>query len=212
MLGEFENKTGDPVFDGILRQGLSVQLEQSPFLTLVSDQQIQQVLRFMNRPPETRLTPEVAQEICERTDGTAVLEGSIASLGSQYVLWLRARNCRTGDILGQEQAQAGRKEEVLDALTRIAVQIRARLGESLSTIREHSTPLEQATTPSLEALKAYQRRTNRHVQPWFRSRHPRSTARHRHRSSIRHGASRFRVLLLEHGTNRSRCGVCPESV
>jgi eukaryotic-like serine/threonine-protein kinase len=155
VLGEFENKTGDPVFDGILRQGLSVQLEQSPFLTLVSDQQIQQVLRFMNRPSDTRLTPEVAQEICERTIGTAVLEGSIASLGSQYILWLRARTCRTGDILGQEQAQAGTKEEVLNALTRIAVQIRARLGESLTAIREHSTPLEQATTPSLEALKAY---------------------------------------------------------
>jgi len=155
VLGEFENKTADPMFDGILRQGLSIQLEQSPFLTLVSDQQVQQVLRFMNRPPETRLTPEVAQEICERTGGTAVLEGSIASLGSQYVLWLRARNCGTGDILGQEQAQAERKEEVLNALTRIAIQIRARLGESLATIREHSTPLEQATTPSLEALKAY---------------------------------------------------------
>ena len=155
VLAEFENKTGDPVFDGILRQGLSVQLEQSPFLALVSDQRIQQALRFMDRPAETRLTPEVAREICERAGGTAVLEGSIASLGSQYVLWLRARNCRTGDILGQEQAQAGRKEEVLDALTRIAVQIRARLGESLATIQEHSTPLEQATTSSLEALKAY---------------------------------------------------------
>jgi tetratricopeptide (TPR) repeat protein len=155
VLGDFENKTGDPVFDGILRQGLSVQLEQSPFLALVSDQQIQKVLRFMNRPPETRLTPEVAQEICERTGGTAVLEGSISSLGSQYVLWLRARNCNTGDIIGQEQAQAGRKEEVLNALTQIAAQIRARLGESLATIREHSTPLEQATTASLEALKAF---------------------------------------------------------
>jgi eukaryotic-like serine/threonine-protein kinase len=155
VLGEFENRTGDPVFDGILRQGLSVQLEQSAFLTLVSDQQIQQVLRLMNRPPETRLTPEVAHEICERTGSTVVLEGSIAALGSQYVLWLRAKNCHTGDVLGQEQAKAGRKEQVLDALTRIAVQIRARLGESLATIREHSTPLEQATTPSLEALKAY---------------------------------------------------------
>jgi eukaryotic-like serine/threonine-protein kinase len=155
VLGEFENKTGDPVFDGILRQGLSVQLEQSPFLTLVSDQQIQQVLRYMNRQPETPLTPEVAHEICERTGGTAVLEGSIAVLGSQYVLWLRARNCRTGDVLGQEQAKVGGKEQVLDALTRIAAQIRARLGESLATIREHSTPLQQATTSSLEALKAY---------------------------------------------------------
>jgi eukaryotic-like serine/threonine-protein kinase len=155
VLGEFENKTGDPAFDGMLRQGLSVQLEQSPFLTLVSDQQIQQVLRYMNRPPETRLTPEVAHEICERTGGTAVLEGSIAALGSHYVLWLRARNCRTGDVLGQEQAKAESKEQVLDALTRIAAQIRARLGESLATIPEHSTALEQATTPSLEALKAY---------------------------------------------------------
>ena len=155
VLGEFENRTGDPVFDGILRQGLSVQLEQSPFLTLVPDQQVQQVLRMMNRPPETRLTPEVAHEICERTGGTSVVEGSIASLGNQYVLWLRARNCLSGDVLGQEQAQAGTKEEVLDALTRIAVQIRARLDESLSTIREQSTPLEQATTSSLEALKAY---------------------------------------------------------
>ena len=110
VLGEFENKTGDPVFDGTLRQGLAVQLEQSPFLTLVSDRQVEQVLRLMNRPPETRLTPEVAREICERTGGAAVLEGSIASLGSQYVLWLRARNCRTGEVLAQEQAQA-RKEK-----------------------------------------------------------------------------------------------------
>jgi serine/threonine protein kinase/tetratricopeptide (TPR) repeat protein len=155
VLGEFENRTGDPVFDEMLREGLSVQLEQSPFLTLVSDQQVRQVLRLMDRPPETRLTPEVAQEICERTGGTAVLEGSIASLGSQYVLWLRARNCHTGDILGQEQAQAEKKEEVLTALTRIAALVRARLGESLATIREHSTPLAEATTPSLEALKAY---------------------------------------------------------
>ena len=155
VLGEFENKTGDPVFDGILRQALSVQLEQSPFLALVSDQQIQQVLRFMNRPPEARLTPEVSQEICERTGGTAVLEGSIAAVGSQYVLWLRARNCRTGDILGQEQAQTEVKEEVLNALTRVAVQIRERMGESLSGIREHSAPLEEATTTSLEALKVY---------------------------------------------------------
>lgn len=155
VLAEFENKTGDPAFDGILRQGLSVQLEQSPVLVLVSDQQIQQVLHLMSRPPETRLTADVAQEICERSGGTAVLEGSIASLGGVYILWLRARSCATGEIIGQEQAQVGQREEVLKALTDIAVQIRARLGESLSSIREHSTPLEEATTPSLEALKAY---------------------------------------------------------
>ena len=109
----------------------------------------------MNRPLETRLTPEVSREICERTGSSAVLEGSIAGLGSQYVLWLRARNCRTGEVLAEEQAQAERKEEVLNALSRIAIQIRTRLGESLATIQEHSTPLEQATTSSLEALKAY---------------------------------------------------------
>src|SRR5215470_16920682 len=105
VLAEFENKTGDPVFDQTLRQGLAVQLEQSPFLALVPDQQTQQVLRFMNRPLETQLTPEVAREICERTGSAAVLEGSIEGLGSQYILWVRARHCRTGNTLAQEQAQ-----------------------------------------------------------------------------------------------------------
>jgi tetratricopeptide (TPR) repeat protein/predicted Ser/Thr protein kinase len=155
VLADFENKTGDPVFDQTLRQGLEVQLEQSPFLTLVSEQRIQQVLRLMNRPAETRLTPEFAREVCERTASAAVLEGSISKLGNRYVLWLRARNCRSGDVFGEEQVQAGRKEEVLDALTRVAIQIRTRLGESLATIQEHSKPLEEATTASLEALKAY---------------------------------------------------------
>ena len=156
VVSEFENTTGDSVFDGILRQGVSVQLEQSPFLALVSEQQVQQVLRLMSKPPDTRLTPEVAQEICERTGGTAVLEvARLPGVGSQYVLWLRARDGRAGDILGQEQVQARSKEEVLDALTRIAVQIRARLGEFLSGIEERATPLEPATTHSLEALKAY---------------------------------------------------------
>ena len=120
VLAEFENKTGDPVFDQTLRQGLTVQLEQSPFLSLVSDQRTQQVLGFMNRPPETRLTPEISREICERTGSSAVLEGSIAALGSQYILWLRARNCRTGEVLAEEQAQAERKERVLQVLSWIA--------------------------------------------------------------------------------------------
>jgi tetratricopeptide (TPR) repeat protein len=155
VLADFENKTGDPVFDQTLRQGLAVQLEQSPFLALVSDQQTQQALRFMKRPPETQLTAEVSREICERTGSSAVLEGSIAGLGSQYVLWLRARNCRTGEVLAEQQAQTERKEGVLKALSAIAIQMRSRLGESLSTIQQHSTPLEQATTSSLEALKAY---------------------------------------------------------
>ena len=155
VLADFENKAGDAVFDGTLRQGLAVQLEQSPFLSLISDQRIRSTLRLMNQPVETRLTPEIAWEICGPTGSAAVLEGSITGLGIQYVLGLRARSCRTGDTLDTEQAQAGKKEEVLNALGRIAVQIRNRLGESLATVQEHSTPLEEATTPSLEALKAY---------------------------------------------------------
>jgi serine/threonine protein kinase/tetratricopeptide (TPR) repeat protein len=155
VLADFANETGDPVFDQTLRQGLMVQLQQSPFLSLVSDDRIQQVLRLMSRPAETRLTPGVSLEICVRSSGSAVLEGSIASLGSEYVLGLRARNCQTGEVLAQEQAQAQRKEDVLSALSQVAIQLRTRLGESRATIQQHSTPLEQATTSSLEALKAY---------------------------------------------------------
>jgi tetratricopeptide (TPR) repeat protein len=155
VLADFENKTGDPVFDGTLRQGLAVQLEQSPFLGIVSEQRIQQVLRLMDRPPDARLTPDVAQEICERTACAAILEGSIASLGSQYVLGLRARSCRGGEVLAEEQVQAARKEDVLNALSQIARRFRTRVGESLATVEKHSTPLAEATTSSLEALKAY---------------------------------------------------------
>ena len=154
VLADFENKTGDPVFDQTLRQGLAVQLEQSSFLTVVSEQSIAQALHFMNRPAGTALGPEVAREICQRTGSAAVLDGSITGVGNQYVLWLRARNCRSGDVLAQEQAVAEKKEAVLSALSRISAQIRTRLGESLATIQDHST-LEQATTSSLEALKAY---------------------------------------------------------
>ncbi|HEY3741737.1 MAG TPA: protein kinase [Bryobacteraceae bacterium] len=155
VLADFENNTKDPVFDQTLRQGLTVQLEQSPFLTLVTDQQIQQELRLMKQPPETKLNAQVSHEICERTGSAAILEGSIATLGNQYVLWLRARNCRSGDVLAEEQAQTERKEDVLKTLSGIAIQMRTRLGESLASIQEHSTPLEEATTTSLEALKAY---------------------------------------------------------
>src|SRR5713101_8165474 len=120
VLADFTNTTGDPVFDGTLRQGLSVQLEQSPFLSLVSEERIQKALRLMGQPADARFTPQLAREICERTASAAVLEGSIASLGSQYVLGLRARNCSAGDVLDQEQVQAARKEDVLNALTQIA--------------------------------------------------------------------------------------------
>ena len=130
VLADFENKTGDPVFDDTLRQGLSVELQQSPFLSLISDRQVQQQLALMGQPKEARLTSEVAQQICERTASAVVLEGSIASLGSQYVLGLRARNCNTGNILDQEQIQAARREDVLNSLSQIARKLRTRLGES----------------------------------------------------------------------------------
>jgi eukaryotic-like serine/threonine-protein kinase len=155
VLAAFANATGDPIFDGTLRQGMAVQLEQSPFLSLISDQRIQHTLRLMGQPTDARLTPELAREICERTGSAAVLDGSIASLGNQYVLGLRATNCRTGDILDEEQAQAARKEDVLNALSQMASKFRTRVGESLSTVERHNTPLAEATTSSLEALKAY---------------------------------------------------------
>src|ERR1039457_6098765 len=155
VLADFTNTTGDPVFDGTLRQGLAIQLEQSPFLRLVSEQRIPQSLRLMGEPADARLTPELAKEICERTASAAVLDGSITSLGSQYVLGLRAKTCRTGDVLDEEQVQAARKEDVLNSLSQIASKFRTRVGESLSTVEKHDTPLAEATTPSLEALKAY---------------------------------------------------------
>ena len=155
VLGDFTNTTGDPVFDYTLRQGLAVHLQQSPFLSLISEERIRRTLPLMNQPADARLTPVLAQGVCARTGSAAVLEGSIAALGSQYVLGLRAKHCTTGDILADEQAQAARKEEVLSTLGQIANRFRTRVGESLATIEKHSTPLEQATTPSLEALKAF---------------------------------------------------------
>jgi len=155
VLADFSNTTVDPVFDDTLRQGLAVQLEQSPFLSLISDDRIQQMLKLMAKPADARLTPEIAREICERTASAAVLDGSIAGLGNQYVLTLRAKNCRSGDVLDEEQVQAARKEDVLNALSQIASRFRTRVGESLATVKSHDTPLAEATTPSLDALKAY---------------------------------------------------------
>ena len=155
ILADFTNTTGDPVFDGTLRRGMAVQLEQSPFLSLISEERIQQALRLMGQPSDARLTPEVAREICERTASAVVLDGSIASLGSQYVLGLRAKDCRTGDVLAEEQVQAAKKEDVLNALSKMASRFRTRVGESLTTVERYDTPLAEATTPSLEALRAY---------------------------------------------------------
>ena len=155
VLADFTNSTGDPVFDGTLRQGLSVQLEQSPFLSIISDQQIHQTLQMMGQKPDAKLVPEVSREICQRTGGAADLEGSIAQIGTQYLLTLKAVRCASGESLASAEAQAGDKNQVLDALGKTASDIRNKLGESLTTVKKFDTPLEQATTPSLEALKAF---------------------------------------------------------
>jgi len=155
VLSDFTNTTGDPVFDETLRRGLAIQLEQSPFLSMVSDEGIQKTLGLMGQKADARLTPQIAREICERTGSAAVLDGSIDSLGSKYVLGLRAKNCRTGVVLDEEQAQAAKKEDVLDVLSQIAIKFRTKVGESLATVQQHDTPLEEATTSSLDALKAY---------------------------------------------------------
>lgn len=155
VLADFVNGTSDPVFDETLRQGLKVQLEQSPYLSIASDSLVQETLKLMGRQPDTRLTADVAREICERSGGAAVLSGSMMPLGSRYVLGLEAKNCRTGATLDDEQAEATKKEDVLRVLSSIASRFRTRVGESLVSVEKYSTPLEQATTTSLEALKAY---------------------------------------------------------
>jgi eukaryotic-like serine/threonine-protein kinase len=155
VLADFANSTGDPVFDGALRQGLAVQLEQSPFWSVISEQRMQQTLRLMGRQADARINLETAREICTRTGSAAVIEGSITSLGTQYVLGLRTENCRNGDVLDEEQARAPRKEDVLGALDKTAIRLRSKLGESLSSVQKYDTSVEEATTSSLEALKAY---------------------------------------------------------
>ena len=155
VLADFANSTGDPVFDGTLRQGLSVQLEQSPFLSMVPEGRIQQTLKMMGQPADAKLTPGIARELCQRMGSAAVLDGSIAQIGTRYLLTVEAVNCSNGDSLASTEAQASSKNDVLDALGKTASAMRNKLGESLATVRKFDTPLEQATTTSVEALKAY---------------------------------------------------------
>ncbi len=155
VLADFDNKTGDPVFDDTLHQGLSVELRQSPYLALLSDRTVQQTLPLIGQPKTARLTAEIAQQVCERTGSAAVVGGSIALVGSRYVLGLRARDCNTGNTLDQQQIAVSRREEVLDALSEMSRKFRTKAGESLATVEKHSMPLSEATTPSFEAFKAY---------------------------------------------------------
>ena len=154
VVGDFANSTGDPVFDDALKQALSVSLQQSPFLNVLSDEKVAATLKLMTRPVNTPLTPDVARELCQRADSKSYIAGSIASLGNEYVVGLKAVNCLNGDTLAQEQATAPSKEKVLDVLGEAAGKLRAQLGESLASVQRFDAPLAQETTPSLEALKA----------------------------------------------------------
>ncbi|MDQ2775283.1 MAG: winged helix-turn-helix domain-containing protein [Acidobacteriota bacterium] len=155
VLADFVNKTGDPVFDGTLHQGLAIELEQSPFLSVISEERVRRTLRLMRQPGETRLTPALVREVCQRIGSAVVLEGSIVSVGKQYVLGLRAMDCAAGDILDNQQVQVRSKEDVLSGLTQIADRFRSRAGESSTMLTRHDVPLAEATTASLEALRAY---------------------------------------------------------
>ncbi len=154
VLADFDNTTGDPVFDDTLKQAIAVQLGQSPFLNILSDAKTRATLKLMAKPRGTKLTPEVARDLCQRADAKAYVAGTIASLGSQYVIGLDAVNCNTGDVLAREQVTAENKEHVLTALGTAATKLRGKLGESLSTVQKFDTPMDQVTTPSLDALKA----------------------------------------------------------
>jgi serine/threonine protein kinase/Tfp pilus assembly protein PilF len=157
VLADFSNSTGEPIFDDTLKTALSISLRQSPFLNVLSDNEVAKTLQQMTRPASTKLTPEVASELCLRAASKAYLAGSIASLGNEFVLGLKAVNCQTGDTLAEEQVTAASKEKVLDALGKAATKLRGQLGESLVTVQKFDVPLYQATTSSLEALKAYSR-------------------------------------------------------
>ena len=155
VIADFANSTGDPVFDDTLKTALSVALNQSPFLNVLSDNRVAGTLRLMTKPPGTKLTPEVAREVCQRAGSKAYIAGSIASLDNQYVLGLKVLNCQTGDTVAQKQVRADGKKNVLNAMDQAAASLREELGESLATVQKYAVPLQQATTPSLEALQAY---------------------------------------------------------
>jgi serine/threonine protein kinase/tetratricopeptide (TPR) repeat protein len=155
VLADFANSTGDPVFDDTLKTALSVSLNQSPFLNVLPENKVAATLKLMTRPRDTKLTRDVAREVCQRADSKAYIAGSIASLGNEYVLGLKAMNCQSGDPLAEQQVTAASKEKVLDALGEAASKLRGELGESLATVQKFDVPLAEATTSSLEALKAF---------------------------------------------------------
>jgi eukaryotic-like serine/threonine-protein kinase len=155
VMSDFTNSTGDPIFDDTLKQALAIQLEQSPFLNILSEQRVNATLKLMNRQPGERITQETARDICQRTESKAVLAGLIANLGGRYLIGLRAVNCQTGDSLGSAEAEAESRDKVVKTLSETANTLRAKLGESLASVQKHDKPLEEATTSSLDALQAF---------------------------------------------------------
>ncbi len=155
LVADFDNKTGDPIFDGTLKQALATDLAQSPFLNVLDERQVRQTLRSMGLPSDARLTSELAREVCARAKSKVAIEGTIATLGSQYVLGLSALNCNTGDVIAREEQTAARKEDVLKAVDRADTSLRRKLGESLASIQKFDVPLEQISTPSLEAFQDF---------------------------------------------------------
>ncbi|HEX7423280.1 MAG TPA: protein kinase [Terriglobales bacterium] len=163
LIADFVNTTGDSVFDGTLRKALAVDLEQSPYLNVLSEGKVQQTLALMGKPSDTRLTPEIAREICQRSSVKALITGSIASVGNQYMVTLTAISAASNDTLAEVQDRAESKDSVLKALDSTASQMRQKLGESLASVQKFATPLQEATTSSLEALKSYTLGDQRHV-------------------------------------------------
>ena len=155
LVAEFVNTTGEPVFDGTLQQALTIELEQSPFLSIVSRDRVRQTLAFMTRSPEERVVDAVAREVCQRLGAAVVIAGAIAPLGSHYAVTADATNCGTGDRVASQQGEAVDREHVLKTVDAVATGLRRKLGESLRTLERFDTPIEQATTSSLEALKAF---------------------------------------------------------
>ena len=202
LLADFVNTTGDAVFDGTLKQALAVQLEQSPYLNVLPQSRIQEALRFMGRSPDERLTNDVAREICVRDGVKAMLTGSISGLGSHYVIDLNAVNAQTGDSLGRAQVEAESKEQVLKSLDKAASSLRQKLGESIGSVQKFATPLEQATTSSLEALQAFTLGQAEHSEAGRRESGSAFEARHRTGPELRHGVRHAGRGQRQHDANQ----------
>ncbi len=204
LLADFVNTTGDAVFDGTLKQALAVQLEQSPYLNIVPESRIREALRFMGKPPDERLTNEIAREICQRQGIKAMLTGTIASLGNHYVVTLTAANGSTGDTLATEQVEVDNKEAVLKSLDKAASDLRQKMGESLASVQQFAKPLDEATTSSLEALQAFssrQRRTPTNERRWGYSPPEESGGT---RPELRHGLGNLGRSSQQYGPRRGR--------